>query len=114
VPGQRGFGERELREAESKGHWGFRGMSERAKKIGGKLTYENASGGGARVRFVLHAGRAYIPTYSIQTLFRVDRDDDPATECSFRGDGDNMFSLRTEERIIFRPTLGYCWRCEFL
>jgi signal transduction histidine kinase len=40
----RGFGERELREAESKDHSGLRGMSERANKIGGGLSYETAPG----------------------------------------------------------------------
>jgi signal transduction histidine kinase/ligand-binding sensor domain-containing protein len=68
-----GFDERELRQAESKGHWGFRGMCERAKKIGAKLSYETAPGDGVRVRLVLRASRAYLPTRSMQTLFRAYR-----------------------------------------
>ena len=66
----RGFSERELREAESKGHWGLRGMSERAKRIGAKLSYEGAAGDGVRIRLVLRASRAYLRAHSFWRLSR--------------------------------------------
>jgi signal transduction histidine kinase/streptogramin lyase len=70
----RGFGEDTLREAESKGHWGFRGMAERADKIGARFSYESASGQGTRIRVVLPARRAYLRGHSLRTLFAsIDR-----------------------------------------
>jgi signal transduction histidine kinase len=31
------------------GHWGFRGMRERARQIGGTFAVENARGGGSKI-----------------------------------------------------------------
>jgi signal transduction histidine kinase len=67
-----GFGEDTLREAESKGHWGFRGMAERADKIGARFSYESATGQGTRIRVVLPARRAYLRGYSLRSLFCFD------------------------------------------
>lgn len=69
----RGFGAGELREAESKGHWGFRGMSERAEQIGAKLIHESAPGNGTTIRLVLRSGRAYLRDRSLRMLFRFYR-----------------------------------------
>ncbi|HJZ73357.1 MAG TPA: ATP-binding protein, partial [Vicinamibacterales bacterium] len=42
------------------GHWGLRGMMERAGQIGASLTYQSAAGTGTEVRVVVPAWRAYV------------------------------------------------------
>jgi signal transduction histidine kinase/ligand-binding sensor domain-containing protein len=56
-----GFGKGALREAESNGHWGFRGMAERAEKIGANFAWESEASSGTWIRLVLSARRAYLP-----------------------------------------------------
>ena len=68
-----GFGADQVREAQLKGHWGLRGMAERADKIGAKFRYESTPGNGTRIRLVLPASRAYVRAYSFGTLFRFRR-----------------------------------------
>ncbi|MBV9765088.1 MAG: hypothetical protein JOZ48_09615, partial [Acidobacteriaceae bacterium] len=68
-----GFGARELRNAEVNGHWGIRGMSERAQEIGAKFSWDSAPGNGTRIRLVLPASRAYVRVHSFQMLFRFRR-----------------------------------------
>jgi signal transduction histidine kinase/ligand-binding sensor domain-containing protein len=67
-----GFGEDAPHQAEAKGHWGFRGMSERAEKIGGRFSYESWPDKGTAIRVVLPSRRAYLRVHLVRTLFRFD------------------------------------------
>lgn len=46
--------------AERPGHWGLRGMRERARAVSGELTIERATGGGTCVVLRVKAARAYL------------------------------------------------------
>jgi signal transduction histidine kinase/ligand-binding sensor domain-containing protein len=66
----RGFTERELQECQTNGHWGIRGMSERAQRIGADFNLKSAPGEGVRVSIVVPAGRAYARNHRFRSLFR--------------------------------------------
>jgi signal transduction histidine kinase len=68
-----GFGADQVREAQLKGHWGLRGMAERADKIGAKFSNESTPGNGTRIRLVLPASRAYVRVHSFHHAFRFRR-----------------------------------------
>ena len=65
----RGFDSRELQESAVRGHWGLRGMAERAEKIGAEFDCQSAPGEGVQIRIVLPASRAYIRTFGLRALF---------------------------------------------
>jgi len=46
----------------SNGHWGLRGMAERAEKIGGKFSCTSSAGRGTDVQVIVPARRAYVRT----------------------------------------------------
>ena len=54
-----GFNAGTLKASERNGHWGMKGMTERAKKLGAKFDYRSAPGMGTVVRLALKAKRAY-------------------------------------------------------
>jgi signal transduction histidine kinase len=56
----RGFDLDALQARQTNGHWGLRGMSERAEKIGARFSFESARGKGTEVRVILPARRAYV------------------------------------------------------
>jgi signal transduction histidine kinase len=66
----RGFTASELQEAEIRGHFGLRGMAERADRIGAAFDYESTSGEGTQIRVVLGANRAYSRPHAFRSLFR--------------------------------------------
>jgi signal transduction histidine kinase len=45
--------------SEARGHWGLRGMFERAEKLGASLTCDSMPGVGTTIRLSLKARRAY-------------------------------------------------------
>jgi signal transduction histidine kinase len=55
----RGFDSRELLTNQTNGHWGLRGMAERAEKIGAEVFCDSNVNGGTRVYMIVPARRAY-------------------------------------------------------
>jgi signal transduction histidine kinase/ligand-binding sensor domain-containing protein len=66
----RGFSTQGLADLETKGHWGLRGMSERAERIGADLTFESATGKGVHITVNVPAVRAYVRTVGFRLFFR--------------------------------------------
>jgi signal transduction histidine kinase len=66
----RGFTADKSQESEGQGHFGLRGMAERADRIGAAFNYESAPGEGTRIRVLLEANRAYSNPPGFQTIFR--------------------------------------------
>lgn len=66
----RGFDMQELQRSEARGHWGLRGMAERAEKIGATFNYQSAPGKGAQIQLVLPASRAYVHKLGLKALFQ--------------------------------------------
>ncbi len=61
-----------LREGGKKGHWGLRGMKERARSVGGTLTIWSAPGRGTEIEVRLRAAAAYDnPLALARFLFRA-------------------------------------------
>jgi signal transduction histidine kinase len=65
----KGFDKRLLEESETHGHWGFRGMAERAQRIGADFSYRSAPGEGTQVTVVVPASRAYADRLSFHRFF---------------------------------------------
>jgi signal transduction histidine kinase len=65
----RGFDTYEVQESTARGHWGLRGMAERAEKIGANFDYESAPGEGVKIRLVLPASQAYIRAFGFKAIF---------------------------------------------
>jgi signal transduction histidine kinase len=65
----RGFDVQELQESKAKGHWGLRGMAERAEKIGGDFDYRSAPAEGVQIRVLLPAIQAYIRPFGFKSIF---------------------------------------------
>jgi signal transduction histidine kinase len=65
----RGFDLADQQTTQTNGHWGLRGMSERAEKIGAKFSFESGTGKGTEVRVVLPARRAYVRKTGFWSLF---------------------------------------------
>jgi signal transduction histidine kinase/ligand-binding sensor domain-containing protein len=55
----RGFDIKALGANETNGHWGLRGMAERAERIGADFFYDSAVNGGTKVCLIVPARRAY-------------------------------------------------------
>jgi signal transduction histidine kinase len=55
----RGFEVVALQASQANGHWGLRGMAERAEKIGAKFSYTSVVGNGTKVEVIVPARRAY-------------------------------------------------------
>jgi signal transduction histidine kinase len=55
---------------ESGGHWGLRGMVERAERIGASFKLESAPGEGTRIRVDLPASRAYLRPNGFRAFLR--------------------------------------------
>lgn len=60
------------------GHFGLHGMRERAKLIGGKLTFWTRLGAGTAVELSVPAARAYAPTAEATTPSRKGASNDPS------------------------------------
>ena len=56
----RGFDPVALQASQTNGHWGLRGMAERAEKIGAKFSYASVVGNGTKVQVIVPARRAYL------------------------------------------------------
>jgi len=65
-----GFTAGKLQEAEERGHFGLRGMAERADRIGATFDFESAPGEGTRIRIILDAKHAYSSPPGFQSVFR--------------------------------------------
>jgi len=65
-----GFTAGELRESEERGHFGLRGMAERADRIGAAFDYESAPSEGTRIRVLLEASRAYSSPPGFRSFFQ--------------------------------------------
>jgi signal transduction histidine kinase len=52
------------------GHWGLRGMVERAEKIGGSVRCQSAAGAGTEVRVIVPARRAYVRPERLRRWWR--------------------------------------------
>ena len=62
----RGFDVGALQANGKDGHWGLRGMEERAEKIGAEFCCQSATGKGTEVSVLLSARRAYVgPTFRL-------------------------------------------------
>jgi signal transduction histidine kinase/ligand-binding sensor domain-containing protein len=56
----RGFDPVSVRATQTNGHWGLRGMAERAENIGAKLSFTSAPDEGTEVHFTIPARLAYV------------------------------------------------------
>jgi signal transduction histidine kinase len=56
----RGFDAGIWQRNETNGHWGLRGIAERAEKIGGKFSCASSPGQGTNVQVSVPARRAYV------------------------------------------------------
>jgi signal transduction histidine kinase/ligand-binding sensor domain-containing protein len=66
----KGFSSQALDDLETNGHWGLRGMSERAERIGAEFRFESAPGKGVCITVSVPAVRAYVRTVGFRSLFR--------------------------------------------
>jgi signal transduction histidine kinase/ligand-binding sensor domain-containing protein len=66
----KGFSSQSLDDLETNGHWGLRGMSERAERIGAEFRFESAPGKGVCITVSVPAVRAYMRTVGFRSLFR--------------------------------------------
>jgi len=66
----RGFDSDALQTSQAIGHWGLRGMAERAEKIGAKFSYASSLGKGTNVQVVVPARRAYVGRQGLHLLSR--------------------------------------------
>lgn len=58
----RGFDSDVLKASQTNGHWGLRGMAERAEKIGAKFSWTSSARNGTDVQVIVPARRAYART----------------------------------------------------
>jgi len=65
----RGFDTHELQESSTKGHWGLRGMAERAERIDATFDYTSVLGGGVQIRLAVPASQAYVRAFGIKAIF---------------------------------------------
>lgn len=66
----RGFDLDALETNRTNGHWGLRGMAERAEKIGAKFSCISSPGKGTDLEVTVPARRAYVRTRGLRMLFR--------------------------------------------
>jgi signal transduction histidine kinase/ligand-binding sensor domain-containing protein len=64
-----GFDADTLRANNTNGHWGLRGMAERAERIGASFRWTSAAGSGTEVQVTVPARRAYVPPSRLRQLF---------------------------------------------
>jgi signal transduction histidine kinase len=65
----RGFDVEALHASPTNGHWGLRGMWERAERIGGKLSFTSAPDRGTAVHIIMPARLAYVRTHRFRDFF---------------------------------------------
>jgi signal transduction histidine kinase/ligand-binding sensor domain-containing protein len=65
----RGFDVEALHASRPSGHWGLRGMSERAERIGGKLSVTSAPDKGTEVHITMPGRLAYVRTRRFRDFF---------------------------------------------
>jgi len=65
----RGFDVEALHASPTNGHWGLRGMWERAERIGGKLSFTSAPDKGTEVQITMPARLAYLRTRRFRDFF---------------------------------------------
>jgi signal transduction histidine kinase len=65
----RGFDVEALYASPTNGHWGLRGMWERAERIGGKLSFTSAPDKGTEVHITMPARLAYVRTRRFRDFF---------------------------------------------
>jgi signal transduction histidine kinase len=65
----RGFDADTLRANNTNGHWGLRGMAERAERIGASFRWTSAPGSGTEVQVTVPARRAYVRPSRFRRLF---------------------------------------------
>jgi signal transduction histidine kinase/ligand-binding sensor domain-containing protein len=65
----RGFDAEALHASPTNGHWGLRGMWERAERIGGKLSFTSAPDKGTEVNITMPARLAYVRTRRFRWFF---------------------------------------------
>jgi nitrate/nitrite-specific signal transduction histidine kinase len=58
-----------LQESSTKGHWGLRGMAERAERIDATFDYTSVLGGGVQIRLAVPASQAYVRAFGIKAIF---------------------------------------------
>ena len=54
-----GFDSKGFLKSQTDGHWGLRGMAERAERIGASFSCDSSMSGGTEVRVIVPARRAY-------------------------------------------------------
>jgi signal transduction histidine kinase/ligand-binding sensor domain-containing protein len=65
----RGFDAEGLHASPTNGHWGLRGMRERAERVGGKLSFTSAPDKGTSVHIIMPARLAYVRTRRFRDFF---------------------------------------------
>jgi signal transduction histidine kinase len=65
----RGFDAEAIHASPTNGHWGLRGMWERAERIGGKLTFTSAPDKGTAMQITMPARLAYVRTRRLRDFF---------------------------------------------
>jgi signal transduction histidine kinase len=60
-------------EKDKSGHWGLKGMSERAERLGGELLFKSEPSKGVEIVFMIAAFRAYEGHSRLGSLFRAYR-----------------------------------------
>jgi signal transduction histidine kinase/ligand-binding sensor domain-containing protein len=70
VDNGRGFSSTDRSKAEGDGHWGFRGMTERAAKCNARFVYETEVGQGTKIIVTIPARHAYYGSSPLRSLFR--------------------------------------------
>jgi signal transduction histidine kinase len=68
----RGFDPQALLASQTNGHWGLRGMAERAEKIGANFSCATGAEKGTEVRVVVPARRAYVRPGRFRQLLAKD------------------------------------------
>jgi signal transduction histidine kinase len=61
-----GFESSALQARQANGHWGLRGMAERAEKIGAKFSYTSSASKGTDVQVIVPARRAYVRRHGLR------------------------------------------------
>jgi len=66
-----GFVLQQFQKEQTNGHWGIRGMSERAQRIGADFNLKSAPGEGVCVSIAVPAARAYLRNHRLRPLIRI-------------------------------------------
>jgi signal transduction histidine kinase len=65
----RGFNAQTILASNTNGHWGLRGMAERAEKIGATFTFTSAADKGTEVDVIVPSRLAYVRPSRFQYFF---------------------------------------------